>query len=34
MELIVKNISKTIKKQQILTDVSATFASGKIYGIV
>lgn len=34
MIIKLKNVSKKIKKAQILTDVNATFESGKIYGIV
>lgn len=29
----IKNLSKVIKKQQVLTDINYNFEPGKIYGI-
>lgn len=34
MELVVKNVRKTIKKHEILKNINVTFQGGKIYGIV
>ena len=33
MNLYVKSISKSIKGEKVLDDISYTFESGKIYGI-
>jgi len=34
MKIEVKNLSKKIKKRDILSDINITFESGKVYGIV
>ena len=34
MKIVLRNVSKAIKKQQILVNINAEFESGKIYGIV
>ena len=34
MKIEVKNLSKKIKKRDILSNINITFESGKVYGIV